>query len=152
MNGLMRKLFRVLLAAALSFVLASVAAVCASLMWQSIGLVVLIFVPVFGFALWRSLKAPSAAKAAGKLLQLTGFLLGVLPFSLIAFSVAAAFGSFGTGSGYAGGAIALSLIALVVLGFIIFLPAGAAAAILGTYLRLKKQKPGPETPPGQDSK
>lgn len=76
----------------------------------------------------------------------------MLPFSLIAFSVAAAFGSFGTGSGYAGGAIALSLIALVVLGFIIFLPAGAAAAILGTYLRLKKQKPGPETPPGQDSK
>jgi hypothetical protein len=150
MNGLMKKLFRILLAATLSFVLASVAAVCIGLMWQSVGLAVLVFVTVFVFALWRSLKTPSVAKAAGKSLQLTGLLLVALPFSIVAACFAAAAGTFGAGSGYAGGAIALGLIALVAVGFIIFLPAGAAAALLGTYLRLKKQRPGPDTPPGQD--
>lgn len=148
----MQRFLRIFLSTALSLVLASVAALCVGLKWQNVGLAILVFVPVFIFALWRSLNAASTTKAAGTSLQLTGLLLVALPFSIVAASVAVAMGAFGASSGYAGGAIALGLVAIVVLGFIILVPAGAATALIGTYLRLKKQKPIPETSRSQDSR
>lgn len=138
----MKKLIKVLVAVILSALLALILVTIVGLFTQSAGLAALLFLPLFGFCLWRSLRAPSTSKVAGNLLGLTGISLMVLPVAVAVAVIAAVVGGFGSGSGHAGGAIAVALLALVVGGFIVFVPVGIVGSVLGIFLRERRGKHG----------